>query len=83
MKNSTSSVSAGVRRLPQHDLLSRHEVMAALGVSDQTLRRMLALGTFPQPIKFSMKTWRWPRAVVEQAVGLRAAHGETSRRDAT
>lgn len=58
------------RRLPDADLLTPIEVARLLKISRRTLQSMVQRGAFPPPHRLTLKTVRWPRAVVEQAAGL-------------
>ncbi len=46
------------------ELVGSHAVAARMSVSERTLWRMVANGTFPQPVRFSRKMVRWVSADV-------------------
>lgn len=54
-------------------LLAPRTVGALLGVSTDTVRRMVAQGEFPTPIVLSANTHRWLSAVVHAWIAERSA----------
>lgn len=51
-----------------HDLLSARQVAKRLSISVRTLHRLVARGSFPQPIRYSRKLVRWKTADLERFV---------------
>lgn len=51
------------------DLLTTAQVCKALAISDRTLQRWVAQGSFPAPLKRSRRWVRWFRADVERFLG--------------
>jgi excisionase family DNA binding protein len=54
------------------DSLTLEQVADRLQVSKTTVRRMVARGTFPPPVKVSTK-WRWPADAVTRWLNAEAA----------
>ena len=54
-------------------MLTRRTVCALLGVSEDTIRRMVVRGEFPAPQALTRALHRWPAEQVRQWVAQRAA----------
>lgn len=54
-------------------LLSRRTVATLLGVSEDTVTRMVRNREFPAPVALSRSTHRWPAAWVQAWIAERAA----------
>lgn len=50
------------------ELLTAAQFADLLGVNVRTLRRLLARGTIPQPIRYNRRLVRWKRSVVKQYI---------------
>jgi excisionase family DNA binding protein len=55
------------------DVLTMAEIASYLNVSDKTVRRWVALGEFPEPMRYSKRLMKWRRA--DLAVWLRGRGG--------
>lgn len=51
-----------------HELLTKREVARLLRVCVRTVERHVALGKFPQPIRFTERSIRWRRQDIEDYV---------------
>jgi excisionase family DNA binding protein len=50
------------------DLLTARQVAQRLSVSIRTLWKMVKEGTFPKPLRFNPKCFRWKRTEVDEAI---------------
>ena len=46
-------------------LMSKHDVLRLLGITECSLRRWMTAGKFPRPLALSPKVHRWHRVEVE------------------
>jgi prophage regulatory protein len=58
-------MSKGTTSAPE-GLQSIEDIASALGISVQTVARMVKDGRFPKPVKLSARCIRWPSAAVQQ-----------------
>jgi predicted DNA-binding transcriptional regulator AlpA len=59
-------------------LLKRKEVLARLGVCDSTLRRLVAKGEFPPPLKISQRRMAWRSDAIDQHIEALGQSNEES-----
>lgn len=57
---------------PIDPLDSIREVAAGLGVSERTIRNMVADGRLPGPIRIGSRSVRWPRSVWQSFIRRQA-----------
>lgn len=59
------------------ELLTRHQVEKLIGIKRSTIYKLMREGVFPEPLKISDGTVRWPKAELETWLNsLPRARGE-------
>lgn len=69
------------------ELLTRQQVEKLIGIKRSTIYKLMREGVFPEPIKISGGTVRWPKAELEtwvnsrpRARGERACHNHPNKK---
>ena len=60
-------------------VMRKAEVEKVLGVSSDTINRMVAAGEFPKPIRLSVRAIGWLRSDLDAWIEARAAKRDTQR----